>query len=150
MGNGKEELLIVSSISICLMEYSWDTHAKHMFVSYLTWTHISVLHLTLTMTEPPPPKRQRKQKKKGEEPMRADDPIFLSGAVTIERVLTMDSSGREKPKDIKVPLVLPKENTKNTSIYVQEDRADQTDFDGGPHEDVYDGEPVRSTGTRKV
>jgi len=104
------------------------------------------------MTEPPPPKRQKKQKKKGG-PLREDDPIFMSGAVTIERVRTVDSAGRQITKEIKVPLVLPKDNRENTSIYVQEnhtDHTDQPDFAGGPYDDFIEEEPVRSTGTRKV
>lgn len=98
------------------------------------------------MTEPPPPKRQKKQNKKGG-PIREDDPFFTAGAVTINRVTTVDSSGRQITKEIKVPLVLPEDKTESASVYVQEN---QTDFAGDPYDDQYDEEPVRPTGSRTV
>jgi hypothetical protein len=83
--------------------------------------------------------------------MRADDPIYLSRAVTIERVPTVDNrSGRQITKEIKVPLVLPKDNRVDTSVPVQEDTTANADFAGGLYEDLYDDEPIRPTGTRKV
>lgn len=102
------------------------------------------------MTEPPPPKRQRKNKKMGGGAIRADDPIYMAGAVTIERVATVDRSGRQRTKEIKVPLVLPKETMENTLVHEQEATTAHIDFEGGPYEDPYDEDPVRPPGTRMV
>jgi hypothetical protein len=82
--------------------------------------------------------------------IRADDPIFMAGAATLETVTTVDSSGRQRIKEVRVPLVLPKETRETTSVHVQEDTTGQPDVDGGPYGDAYDEEPHRPTGTRMV
>jgi hypothetical protein len=104
------------------------------------------------MAQPPPAKRQRKNKKMGGGAIRADDPIYMARAVTIERVATIDRSGRQRTKEIKVPLVLPDETAGSTStlVHEQEDTTAHRDFEGGSYEDPYDEGPVRPPATRMV
>lgn len=106
--------------------------------------------LTSIMTQPPPPKRQKKRKKDAGA-ISENDPFFTSGAGTINRVTTVNAAGRRTIKEVKVPLVLPRDKKENTSVHVQEN---QMEFSGDPHEepheDLYDGEPVRPMGTRMV
>lgn len=151
MGYGKEECLINVAnprLDIC-RSTSWNTHGILMANTCLSKISPgrTCRSNILTMTEPPPPKRQRKLKKKVGGPISGDDPLFTSGAGTIERITTVDRSGRQTVKEVKVPLVLPTDKRENTSVYVRED---PMEFAGGPYEDLNDEETVRPTGTRMV